>query len=257
MRTSKLRGAAWILALSVLCIAGCINYEQTTDLTKSGSGTMIMHYSLSQQLVAMMSMGGNQGGGGGEDKTKDMPFKLKEEEVRADLKADGVKVEKFETKTEGENQHFYVHLSFDKITNLNQTKTFKEMPFEWTEKDGVVHIKQTLKGKNEGKPAGENKPEDEMAKNMAKAMFGNAAFTFKMTLPSKALAAPATNGTIADDGRTVSWTFPLVDLGDNSKEMTAAFKAGGFPLKLIALIGGAALLSLIGLVVVILFMKKS
>ena len=253
MRTFKFPGAAWILALSVLFITGCINYEQTTTVNKGGSGTMIMHYSLSQQLVAMMSMGGNQGGGG-DEQTKDMPFKLKEEEVRADLKADGVKVEKFETKTEGENQHFYVHLSFDKITNLNQTKTFKKMPFTWTEKDGVIRFKQTLEGKNEGK-AGENKPEDEMAKNMAKAMFGNAAFTFKVTLPAKALVAPDTNGTIADDGRTVSWTYPLVDL-DNTKEMNAAFKAGGFPLGMIALIGGAALLTLIGLIVVIMFMKK-
>ncbi|HSP07641.1 MAG TPA: hypothetical protein VLR94_10725 [Acidobacteriota bacterium] len=255
MKVLKLPVSAWILALSVLFIAGCINYEQTTDLKSNGSGTMVMHYSLSQQLVAMMSMGGNQGGG--DEKTKDMPFKLKEDEVRADLKAAGVKVEKFETKTEGENQHFYVHIAFDKITALNQTKTFKEMPFEWTEKDGTIRVKQTLKGKNEGKPAGEKKPEDEMAKNMAKAMFGNAAFTFKMTLPSKALPAPDTNGTIAGDGRTVSWTFPLVDLGDSSKDMTAAFKAGGFPLKMIALIGGAAILSLIALVVVIMFARKA
>lgn len=255
MHHLKFSAGIWIAALSALLIAGCINYEQTTTLNANGSGSMLMHYSLSQQLVAMMSMGGQQGNQG-EDKTKDMPFKLKEEEVRADMKANGVKVEKFETKTEGENQHFYVTVSFDKITDLNQTKTFKEMPFEWTQKDGKIYFKQTLKGKNEAKK-GEKKPEDEMAKNMAKAMFGNAAFTFKVTLPSKALPAPETNGTIADDGRTVSWTFPLVDLGDSSKDMTAVCKAGGFPMGLIALIGGAAILSLIGLIVVIVFMKKS
>jgi hypothetical protein len=218
---------------------------------------MIMHYSLSQQLVAMMSMG-DQGGGGGDDQSKDMPFKLKEEEVKADLQAPGVKVEKFETKTEGENQHFYVHLSFDKITNLNQTKTFKEMQFEWTEADGKIVFKQILKGKK--KEGGEAaKPEDEMAKNMAKAMFGNAAFTFKIKLPAKALPAPDTNGTIAEDGQTVNWTWPLAELGEEERVMMASFKAGGLPFSLgtIALIAGAALLSIIGLVVVIVFARKS
>lgn len=254
MRKSVVPAAIAIIALSALFIAGCINYEQTTNVKANGGGSLIMHYSLSQQLVAMMQMGGQQNGG--DDKSKDMPFKLKEDEVRKDLNAPGVKVEKFETKTEGENQHFYVTLSFNKITDLNQTKTFKEMPFEWSERDGKVYYKQTLKNKDEGKSK-EGKPEDEMAKNMAKAMFGNAAFTFKVTLPSKALAAPDTNGTIAEDGKTVSWTFPLVELTDSSKVMTTAFKAGGFPLGMIALIGGAALLSIIGLVIVILFARKS
>lgn len=254
MRKSIVPASIAIIALSVLFIAGCINYEQTTDVKANGGGSLIMHYSLSQQLVAMMQMGGQQGGS--DDKAKDMPFKLKEEEVKADLKAPGVTVNKFETKTEGDNQHFYVTISFNKITDLNQTKTFKEMPFEWSERDGKIFYKQTLKAKDEGK-AKEKKPEDEMAKNMAKAMFGNAAFTFKVKLPSKALPAPDTNGTIGEDGQTVSWTFPLVELTDTSKVMTTAFKAGGFPVGLIALIGGAALLSIIGLVIVILFARKS
>jgi hypothetical protein len=253
MRLQNVPVGIWLTALLVLSIGGCINYDQTAEPKANGSGTLIMHYSLSQQLVAMMQMGGQQSGGE-EDKTKDMPFKLKEDEIKADLKADGVKVDKFETKTEGENQHYYVHISFDKITNLNQTKTFKEMPFEWTEADGKIIFKQTLKAKNESK---EKKPEDEMAKNMAKAMFGNAAFNFKVVLPAKALPPPDTNGTIAEDGKTVSWTYPLVDLGDSTKVMTASFKAGGLPIVMIALIGGAAVLSLIGLIVVVIFMRKS
>ncbi len=122
--------------LALLLIAGCINYDQQLELNANGSGKLVMHYSMAQQLVSMMQMGGQAGGG---DKEQQMPFKIKENEVKADLQSPGVKVEKFETKTEGDQQHFYVHISFDKVTSLNNTKTFKEMPITWKkEENGTV-----------------------------------------------------------------------------------------------------------------------
>jgi LppM domain len=252
MKTNKIRFSLVILA--VCLITGCINYEEVINLNSDGSGTLLMHYSLSQQLSAMMAMGGEAGGGA--DKPEQFPFKLKESEVKADLQAKGVKVEKFETKTENDQQHFYVNISFDKITDLNQTKTFKEMPFEWTKEGNVVTFKQILKGKKDAKAAGG--PGDEMGKQMAQAMLGNATFKFEVKLPSKPLPPPDTNGTIAEDGRTVKWQFPLLEVSENEKVMTAKFKSGGLPIsgKLLLLLGGAVVLSIGAFIFILAFARK-
>lgn len=251
MKTNRIRFGLVILVACL--ITGCINYEEVINLNSDGSGTLLMHYSLSQQLSAMMAMGGEAGGSG--DKPPEFPFKLKESEVKADLQAKGVKVEKFETKTENDQQHFYVNISFDKITDLNQTKTFKEMPFEWTKEGSVVTFKQILKGKKDPKTSGAG---DEMGKQMAAAMLGNATFKFEVKLPSKPLPSPDTNGTIAEDGRTVKWQFPLLEVSENEKVMVAKFKAGGFPIsgKLLLLLAGAVVLSIGAFVFVLALVRK-
>lgn len=251
MKTYRIRFS--LIILVAFLITGCINYEEIIDLKSDGSGTLSMHYSLSQQLSAMMAMGGQAGGEG--DKPPEFPFKLKESEVKADLQAKGVKVEKFETKTENDQQHFYVNISFDKITDLNQTKTFKEMPFEWTKKGRVVVFKQTLKGRKEAKTSA---PEDQMGKQMAQAMLGNATFKFEVKLPSKALPSPDTNGTIGEDGLTVKWQFPLLEVSENEKVMVASFQTGGFPIsgKLLLLLAGAVVLSIGAFILVLALARR-
>jgi hypothetical protein len=251
MTTNKIRFGLVILVVCLL--GGCINYEETIELNSDGSGTMLMHYSMAQQLTAMMAMGGQ--GQTGSDKPPDFPFKIKEDEVKADLTAKGVKVQSFETKTENDQQHFYVKVSFDKITDLNQTKTFKEMPFEWTKDGNNVVFKQTLKGKKEAKTAN---PGDEMGKQMAQAMLGNATFKFEVKLPSKVLPKPDTNGNIAEDGRTVKWQFPLLEVSENEKVMMAKFKTGGLPIspKLLLLLGGAVILSIGAFIFVMALARK-
>ena len=252
MTRQIVRALCGFTCLLLLLAAGCINYDQKMELNSNGSGKMVMHYSMAQQLVSMMQMGGAAGGESGGD--QEMPFKLKEEEVKADLAAPGVKVEKFETKTEGDQQHFYVHLTFDNVTSLNKTKTFKEMQVTWKEDGGVTTFSQVLKAKK--KDAGAAQGDDAMGKQMASAMFGNAAFKYNVKFPSKVLPAPDTNGTIAEDGQTVSWSFPLVEMDSGDKVMTAKFKSGGLSMKTLAIIAGAGLLTLIGLIGIILMMRK-
>jgi hypothetical protein len=252
MTRQTVRALCSFTCLILLLTAGCINYDQQMELNSNGSGKMVMHYSMAQQLVSMMQMG--EGASGGAEKENEMPFKLKEDEVKKDLTAPGVKVEKFETKTEGDQQHFYVHLSFDNVTNLNQTKTFKEMQVSWKEEGGVTTFSQTLKAKK--KEGGATQGDDAMGKQMAQAMFGNAAFKYSVKFPTKVLPAPDTNGTISEDGKSVSWSFPLVEMESGDKVMTAKFKSGGMAIKTLALIAGAGILFLIGLVGIIMLMRK-
>jgi len=207
-----------------------------------------MHYALAQQLTAMMALGDQSN----DKKDNDMPFKIKEDEVRKDLDAKGVKVEKFETKTEGDQSHFYVTISFDNITNLNQTKTFSKMPFSWKKEGNINTFSQTLIGEKKKEEAGE-----QFGRQMAQAMLGNAKFTYKVTFPEKVLPAPDTNGKIADDGKTVTWEFPLTEISaGEDKVMTAKFKSSGFPILLVAGIGGAALLIIIGIALGIMIGRK-
>jgi len=208
-----------------------------------------MHYSIPQQLFAMMQMGGQDSG----EKKEEMPFKFKESEIRSDLAAPGVTVEKVEQKQEGDQQHFYVTLSFKKITDLNQTKSFAKMPFTWKEEGKNIVFQQVIVG--EKKENGSNP----MGDQMASAMMGNAKFTFRVTLPSKALPAPDTNGTIQQDGKTVVWEYPILE-ASKGQTMTAKFQAGGFSLPFSPIMLGAVaaglLISVIALVVIIKLAKK-
>ncbi len=242
-----------LFILSLLFLAGCINYEETLTLKSDGSGEMLMHYSISEQLSSMMALGGGQQ----EEGKNEMPFKFKENEIRAGLQAEGVQVKKIEMKAEGGQQHVYVTVDFKKVTDLNNTTTFKEMPFVWEEEEKAIVYSHTLKNKNpQGQQDDGSQAGGQMGDQMAKAMLGNAAFSFKVKLPDKALPAPNTNGTILEDGKTVTWTFPLAEMGSGDKLMTAKFKKGGLPLGLIGLAAGAFLISIIAAVVVILFARK-
>jgi hypothetical protein len=128
------------------------------------------------------------------------------------------------------------------------------MPISWKEENGTVTFTQVLKAKKKegGTEAG---GDDAMQKQMAQAMFGNAAFKYSVKLPSKALPSPATNGTIAEDGNTVTWSFPLVEMDSGDKTMTASFKSG-MGMKTLAIIAGAGFLVLLGLIGIIMMMRK-
>ncbi len=231
-------------------VAGCINYDQEVQLNANGSGKIMIHYSLAQQLVGMMAMGDQSGG----EQNQDMPFKVTEAEIRKDLTVKGVRIDKFEQKTEGDQANFYITVSFDNIKDLNQSEMFKKMPFDWSKNGAVTTFTQTLKGNTEKK---EESADDQTGKQMAQAMFGNAAFKFKVVLPAKAMPSPDTNGTIGEDGKTVSWTVPLVEAMDNKTDtlMTAKFKSG-FPMMWILGIAGAGILFLIAVAVIVMVMRK-
>jgi len=236
-----------VLVLSLL-IAGCINYEEKVELNQDGSGTMVMHYSIAQQLYGMMQMGQDSG-----EKKDEMPFKFKESEIRADLSAPGVTVDKIESKAEGDQQHFYVNVSFKKITDLNQTKSFSKMKFDWKEEDKKIVFQQVIEGE---KKDAESNP---MGDQMASAMLGNAKFVFRIKLPAKALPAPDTNGVIQEDGKTVVWEYPLLE-ASKGQTMTAKFAAGGFTLPfslpIIAGIGGGLLISIVALFIIVKMARK-
>jgi hypothetical protein len=237
-----------LLVLAVL-IAGCINYEENIELNADGSGKMLMHYSIPQQLHAMMELGQDTQ----QDKKDEMPFKFKEAEIRTDMAAPGVTVDKVESKAEGDQQHYYVHVSFKKLTDLNQTKSFEKMKFQWIEEDKKVRFQQTLEG---DKKQSEDNP---MGDQMASAMLGNAKFTFKVKLPGKALPSPDTNGTIQEDGKTVLWSYPLLE-ASKGQVMIAKFEKGGFNLPfsmpILAAIGGGLVISVVALIIVISMARK-
>ena len=237
--------------LFVALFAGCINYEENITLNSDGSGTMVMHYSIAQQLYAMMQM--SQGTEQEGQKEDEMPFKFTDKEIREDMNAPGVTVEKVEQKAEGDQQHFYVHIKFNKLTDLNQTKPFQKMKFEWDETGDNVTFRQVLESDKK------QTEENPMGDQMASAMLGNAKFKFSVTLPSKALPAPDTNGTIQQDGKTVVWEWPLLE-ASKGQTMVAKFEKGGFHLPvsmpIIAAVGGGVLISVIALIIVISVARK-
>jgi hypothetical protein len=248
MRLSKL----FLVILCVVFIAGCINYEENVKLNADGSGTVVMHYSIAQQLFAMMQMGESTAEKGKED---EMPFKFSEAEIRSDMNAPGVTVEKVESKAEGDQQHFYVTAKFNKLTDLNQTGAFKKMKFEWNETDKNVTFRHVLEGdkkqKEEANPMGDQ---------MASAMMGNAKFKFQVTLPNQALPAPDTNGTIQEDGKTVVWEWPLLE-ASKGQTMVASFEKGGFgglpfSMPVLAAIGAGVVISVVALIIVIVMARK-
>jgi len=160
-----------------------------------------------------------------EKKDDEMPFQIDEEKIRADLVGNGVKVDKVQIQTGSDMRDFLVYLSFDNITNLNNTRTFKNMPFEYSKEKNVYTFKHLIHGKPID-PNDRNAEAELLGKQMASAVLSGAKFTFKVKLPSKVLPAPDTNGKILEDGRTVTWEYPIADIGHGEKIMEVKFKAG-------------------------------
>jgi hypothetical protein len=225
----KLAMAA-VLALGLVILAGCINYDQDLTVNPDGSGTIMVHYTSDAQ---------KEGGGEGEVSMGGAPkLAFTEAEIKAEYEGAPVTVRDVvigKTDTEAPEATYYI--DFKNVTDLNGYGIFAlegeklKQTFSLADDAGNKLFKQLVQFKMD--------VEDPSSLSGYK-------FTYKFTAPGEVVD---TNGTA--EGNVVSWEYTLDKLVNKDTEMTVTYKGGKAGGANIAVIIGIILCVVIVVVIII------
>ncbi|GEM_PF-1325480 len=201
-----------VITAAALCgilalIAGCISYEQHTTLESDGSGRMVMD-------TWVDYFGTDEGGdqAEGEDATPEISEELGP--AFADLK--GVAIEENWTKIEGEGdnrqEHTRLTLTFDKVERLNGKGVFENQELSFQKKGDEFVFTQVIHNKRKEQTEDYSAESEELARTL----FEGYTITYTVVMPGRVVD---TGGTLGEDGRTVTWKWPLYDFS-NEEEIT-------------------------------------
>jgi hypothetical protein len=199
-------------------VAGCITYEQHTTFEADGSGTLA--------IDTWMFYFGEEGEDGQavDPEAEAAAEPTAADSLTGDLGApfegvEGVSVEEQWEKVEGEGDerqtHSHLVLSFDNIGVLNGLGAFENQEIAFEEKDGNYVYSQIIVNEHEDDPE-EATPESE---ELARSLFEGYTFTYTVEMPGEIIE---TNGTVGEDGRTVTWEWPLYDFASAEKTVMTA-----------------------------------
>jgi hypothetical protein len=179
------------LALLLLTLQGCLNYEQKTTLEENGSGSMEIHYWMSERMFMWM---------------KDGTLAFNEDSVRKQYDIEGITIQSARTVSEAEDStlHVWVELAFDDLTRLPECKGFKDLTFLWQREGDVFRFEQGIP----------------MANNAEDSFLDDFAFTYTYVFPGTIRECDA--DTI--DGNRAVWVFPLSKLNADVR-LTATIEA--------------------------------
>jgi hypothetical protein len=161
-------------------LCGCINYEQSTTVQTDGSGTMEIHYWISEDLASTMTQGN---------------FSFDKGSVNKQYEAIGVEVKdvRIETNSADSTRHVRVKLHFSDIRQLSKAKGFNSSGFEWNREGNRISFKENLhSGGGNSEPLGLDK-------------FN---FTYTYKFPGEIVSTNATTFS----GNTAVWKFKLSEL---------------------------------------------
>lgn len=195
---------------SLLCLAGCLNYEQHTVLEEDGSGSMSIHYWISEQMFMWM---------------KDGTLSFNEDSVRLQYTADGITIRKAHTESVAadSSRHVWVSLEFDDITLLSECRGFEKLDFIWQREGDVYRFEQSLPAASES---------DE-------AFLDEYSFTYSYEFSGRVRETNADSV----DGNTAIWVFPLSQM-DSDLTLTAMVEAtsGGSVLWVVGIMAAVLIL---------------
>lgn len=201
----KLRLALVGLAVAAaIIVAGCINYDQEVTLNADGSGTVMVHYTSDDP-----------------EGTQAPKLAFTEEDITNEYANSNVTVRDINVviPAEGEtgSHEATYYLDFDNVADLNGYGVFAvedkmTQVFSLADTDDTAVFTQTCNLTMD--------VEDTSGLTDYK-------FTYSLTCPGNVIE---TNGTVAADGKTVTWEYPLPDLINKTVEMTASYeKPAGAP----------------------------
>lgn len=221
----------WLAAAALAAlVAGCVSLQQQTTLNADGSGRMVVD----MWVDNMADLAGTAEGTPGTAATAETAgtaaaapapkeLAVSEEMGPAFANVEGVKIEEnwIKTETEGEGEaakkrdHTRLVLSFDNIERLKGHGVFEKADLAAKVKGGKFSFSQVIHNEPKDKES-ESSAESEA---LAKQMFEGYTFTYSVTMPGE---VKETNGTVAEDKRTVTWSWPLYDFSQmKTVEMTA------------------------------------
>ncbi|MBR9977294.1 MAG: LPXTG cell wall anchor domain-containing protein [Bacteroidetes bacterium] len=180
-------------ALFLLFFSGCLNYEQDTRLREDGSGSMDIHYWVSENVISWFSGDGM--------------LTFNRDSVYAQYEAEGITVHsvRVENRDSDSTRHVHVSLAFDDITALPACAGFREMKFSWLREGDVYRFIQELP----------------VSSGSEQAMLDRFTFTYRYDFPGDLRSANADSL----DGSHAAWVFQLSDLHEGRK-LEAVIVAG-------------------------------
>src|SRR3972149_4656157 len=204
---------ALVFALS-LYFAGCVNYDQKTELKTDGSGTMKIHYWTGMKNFSMGTTLGK--------------FEFDETKAKGKYTSGNTDVKslKVEDNLDDSTKHVNLELSFKDINKLADAKGFEGVLASWKEETDGMKLTYTLL------------KDTSAAGNMGASDYK---ITYEFTMPGEIIS---TNG--KKDGQKVTWDYTVADLKNNI-DMTCVVKGSSKKLCGILFIFPAALI--IGLTV--------
>ncbi|MCP4228997.1 MAG: hypothetical protein GY771_02470 [bacterium] len=187
----------WAAVLSVMLVAGCIDYEQTITINDDLSGTAEFNIGMNPNLGDNMNEDGSM---------SDTPRNFLVEDFS---EVPGCKIEddSYSYDAETEMEHFSAKLKLDDLNGINGYGLYEEnKTLSVTEENGVITYREVLMV-SRGETPPDTIPDDEMSEDekMMREMMEGYSFTYRVVMPSN---ITETNGEIGEDGRTVTWTWP-------------------------------------------------
>lgn len=256
--TRRPRPALALLAtFAALALPGCMQNETSTTLLADGSGTasdiVIVDIERTKQLVETAKMfGGMQGGGGGAggglpadmDVEKLLEASYGKEALEAQLKqTPGVEVKSVTSELKDGKRIAKRDFAFSGFDALGAA-AFQTMTAELKknddgsftlEMDALGAMRPMLAMGGDAAGGGGMGFDPQMMMGMIAEMVGDFRMKRTFTLPASVVE---TNGKLADDGKTVTWSFAIEDLktasGDPKNapgKMSVKFKGEGLTLK--------------------------
>jgi hypothetical protein len=240
MRLKMLGLAA--LAVALVALAGCINYDQELTLNPDGSGTIKIRYDRTGGST------GEEEGEGSIDMSAAPKLSFTEDEITAEYEGAPVTVRDIEIgETDAGVPEATYYIDFNNVTDLNGRGVFAlegdklKQTFSLDAAGDTTVFKQLVQLKMD--------VEDTSGLTDYK-------FTYILNAPAEVVDS---NGTVA--GNTVTWEYSLDKLINTDTEMTATYKAaapgaGGKIAVIIGIILCVIIVIVIIIVIIVLLTKK-
>ncbi len=187
---------------ALVFVAGCISYKQHIAFESDGSGRIVVDVWVDRFDIAEE-----------EDQAASAQTapEINEELGPAFADLEGVTVEenwvKIEEEGEERREHSRLALAFDKVERLAGRGVFEKQELSFQKEGNEFAFAQNIRNEPEEEPEEYSEESEELARSL----FEGYTFTYSVVMPGRVVD---TNGTLAEDGRTVTWEWPLYDFSN-------------------------------------------
>jgi hypothetical protein len=201
---------ALAISATLAVITGCISYEQQATFESDGSGRIAID-------TWVDYFDGDEEGGQPEEEPAQP--EISEELGSAFANLEGVTIEENWARLEGEGEerreHTRLVLSFDKVERLNGLGIFQNQNLTFQKKGDEFAFRQFIRNEREE----EKEESTEESEELARTLFEGYTFTYTVVMPGRVID---TGGTVGEDGRTVTWEWPLYDFANEDEIVMTA-----------------------------------
>lgn len=209
------------LAAAVV-LQGCLSYQQHIKLNADGSGSVTVDAwvddfsEVKKNLEETLESEGGSAETAAPEPETPQELTIPDEFGNAFKNLEGITIVenwiKYEPPTEPDKNgrnHTRLVLTFDNLSRLNGHGVFRDQELSVKTKKNKTTFTHIIHNDID-KEAKKAQSDEEWAR----ALFADYKFTYSVEMPGK---VTETNGTVGPDGRTVTWSWPLIDFSRTEK----------------------------------------